>query len=237
MQTQAGSNEMAPFSYAYYKHMLSQCLIAGFKITSFQKFDETIPKTVILRHDVDYTLDGLMEFAEIEAALGCSATYLFRVHADEYNLYSPVSVATIRALEEMGHEIGLHFEAMNVGRALQLDPGSLLKSEKAIIEIILGKPILSCSEHREISGVLHHTPLFDSLCDPYDAGFEYYAMDPRYAKAMKYLSDSNATWREGDVLKHLEAHKRFQLLVHPDWWFESDLLLKGPYYHPRSTHP
>jgi hypothetical protein len=75
------------------------------------------------------------------------------------------------------------------------------------------------------------------LYDPYAAGFAIYAMDPKYAKAMKYLSDSNAHWREGDVLKHINSFDRFQLLVHPDWWFESDLLLKGPYYHPRSTHP
>lgn len=237
MHSETVNGNPAPFSYAYYRHMLDQCRKAGFTVTSFERFNERITRTIILRHDVDYTLDGLLEFAEIEADLGCSATYLFRVHADEYNLYSPVSVATIRALEDMGHEIGLHFEAMNVGRALQLDPENLLKAEKALIEIILGKAIRSCSEHREISGVLHRTPLFDSLYDPYAAGFAIYAMDPKYAKAMKYLSDSNAHWREGDVLKHINSFDRFQLLVHPDWWFESDLLLKGPYYHPRSTHP
>jgi hypothetical protein len=115
MHSETVNGNPAPFSYAYYRHMLDQCRKAGFTVTSFERFNERITRTIILRHDVDYTLDGLLEFAEIEADLGCSATYLFRVHADEYNLYSPVSVATIRALEDMGHEIGLHFEAMNVG--------------------------------------------------------------------------------------------------------------------------
>jgi hypothetical protein len=48
---------------------------------------------------------------------------------------------------------------------------------------------------------------------------------------MKYLSDSNGFWREGDLTQHLGAHERFQVLVHPDWWFEKDLLLKRPYFH------
>ena len=237
MHTDIARTNPIPFTYAYYRHMLEKCQLEGYRITSFEKFNEANPKTVILRHDIDYTLDGLIEFAEIEAESGCTATYLFRVHADEYNLFSPVSVAALRALESMGHEIGLHFEAMNVGRALGIEPETLLKTEKAVIENILGKTVLSCSEHREISGVLHHTPIFDSLYDPYVAGFRFYAMDPRYAKSMKYLSDSNAHWREGDVLQHLGSFDRFQLLVHPDWWFEKDLLLKGPYFHPRSTHP
>lgn len=73
MQSQSDNTNPAPFSYAYYRHMLDQCRKAGFTVTSFEKFNDGITRTVILRHDVDYTLDGLLEFAEIEADLGCSA--------------------------------------------------------------------------------------------------------------------------------------------------------------------
>lgn len=227
---------LQPFSYVYYREMLLACVEAGYRISSFEKYDPSFEKTVILRHDIDYTVDGLREFCQIEAELGCTASYLFRVHAHEYNLFSCIAYSTIRDLVKAGHEIGLHFEAMNVGRALGLHPPELLRREKATIETILDKPVNTCSEHREISGVVHQTPLFHELYNPYEAGFRFYAMDERYCREMRYLSDSNANWRDGDITLHIGKHSRFQVLVHPDWWFENDMLLKGNYFHPRSTH-
>lgn len=226
-----------PFSFSYYEEMLREAMRQGFRISSFSDFNESFSKTVILRHDVDYTLDGLIDMAKIEHDLGCSASYLFRVHAHEYNLFSCVTWSIVREIRALGHEIGLHFEAMNVGRALGIHPPILLKREKQTLEAILGYEVITCSEHREISGVVHSTPLYAEKFDPYEAGFKIFAMDDKYVKQMKYLSDSNAHWREGDLLQHIKTNNRFQILVHPDWWFHQDLLLKGPYYHPTSTHP
>ena len=224
---------MQNFTYKYYSHLLDSAIDCGYKISSFENYDELVEKTIILRHDIDYTLNGVLELATIEYQKHLTATYLFRVHADEYNLFSCVSISLIKKLISMGHEIGLHFEAMNVGRALNIEPTFLLKKEKLVLESILGMEVRTCSEHREISGHIHNTPLYDVLYDPYLAGFSFYAMDERYCKEMKYLSDSNANWRDGDPLEHYGKHSRMQILIHPDWWFESDLLLKGPYVHPR----
>jgi hypothetical protein len=82
-----------------------------------------------------------------------------------------------------------------------------------------------------VSHVVHGTPNYHDVYDPLEAGFRYYALASEFFKKMKYLSDSNGFWREGDLTKHLGAHEHFQVLVHPDWWFEKDLLLKGPYFH------
>lgn len=218
-----------PFTYRAYRSMLETAR-ATHAVTSFARFDGARPRTLILRHDVDYTLDGVLRFAHIEAELGCTATYLFRVHA-EYNPFAAVTVRTMRDVEALGHEVGLHFECMNMGRALRMEPLELLRREKAVLETILGHPIRTCSEHRELSGVVHGTPTFDAEDQLRALGFEYYAMDPRWSSAMKYLSDSNAVWREGDPTRHLAAHDRLQVLVHADWWFDEDLLLKGPYFH------
>lgn len=221
------------FSFNYYRQLLVAGLNKGYRISSFERYDSSTPMTMILRHDVDYTLNGVLDLARIEFELGCTATYLFRVHADEYNLFSCSAVRIINELISMGHEIGLHFEAMNVGRALGLDPQDLLVHEKNVIQAILGSEVRTCSEHRELSGIIHQTPRYDQIYDPYAAGFDFYSMDIKYCKEMKYLSDSNGNWREGDPLEHYGKHPRMQVLIHPDWWFEKDLLLKGPYVHPR----
>jgi hypothetical protein len=225
-----------PFSHAYYRSMLEQCLAAGYRISSFADYDPSAERTIILRHDIDYTMDGVLAFASIEKALDCTATYLLRVHADEYNVFACTTWRVIDQVRRFGHELGLHFEVMNAGRALGLDPLELFRRERAVLEAVLGQQIQTVSEHRELSGTIHGTPLFEERYDHGNLGVEHYAMAPEYTRDMKYLSDSNAHWREGDLLQHIGEQPRIQALIHPDWWFEDDLLLKGPYYHPRSTH-
>src|SRR5437868_1878230 len=78
---------MQPFTYRYYRGMLEAAVSRGYKLSSFARYDSAASKTVILRHDADYTLDGLLRFAEIERELGATATYFFRVHA-EYNVFA-----------------------------------------------------------------------------------------------------------------------------------------------------
>jgi hypothetical protein len=227
---------MQPFSFRFYRQLIQEAQRHGYAVTSFEHYDPSSTRALIMRHDVDYTLDGVLDLAEIEHQLGARATYLFRVHADEYNLFSCTAYALVRRLGELGHEIGLHFEAMNAGRALGIEPQLLLRREKQVLESILGFQVHTCSEHREISGVVHQTPLFHDSYDPCAAGFRHYAMDPKYCRSIKYLSDSNAHWREGDPTQHFGQHDHIQVLIHADWWFAEDLLLKGPYAHPRGLH-
>ena len=211
--------------------MLQTAREKGYRISSFPDFDASAEKTIILRHDVDYTLNGVLELASIENDINVTASYLFRVHAHEYNVFTPHVFALIQRLQELGHDIGLHFEAGSIGRALDLTPSDLLRKEKAILEMVIDREIVTASEHRDVSHDVHQTRPMHETHDLYDFGFRYYAMDPAFTKDMKYLSDSNAYWREGDPLEHLERHNRLQVLIHPDWWYEKDLLLKGAYAH------
>jgi hypothetical protein len=225
---------MQKFSFDYYRHMVGSALEQGYVVSSFAKFDPANRRTVILRHDVDYTLNGVYQLAELEAGLGVSATYMFRVHAHEYNLFAPHVLELVRWLKASGHEIGLHYEATSVAQALGLDPIALLRKEIAALELLTEAPVRSGSEHRDISHVVHEARYLHDLCDPSEF-FQFWAMSRQYSKDMKYLSDSNGIWREGDLTAHLGQHDRFQVLVHPDWWFEKHLLLKGPYFHGRGN--
>jgi hypothetical protein len=219
------------FTFCYYKEMLQKSLSSGYAITSFEKYRTENEKTIILRHDVDYTLNGVLNFAKIEMNLGITATYCFRAHAHEYNLFSPHVSVMLQTLQMMGHEIGLHHEAMTVARATKKLPEEIICLEKILIELACGKPVKTASEHRDISHVVHCTNYFHEEFEIHEFGFENYSMEPRFFKDIKYLSDSNGVWREGDLTEHINAHDRFQVLVHPDWWFEEDILLKGPYCH------
>jgi len=224
-------NTPKPFTYGYYEIVIRQALESGYVVSSFEKFSASAARTLILRHDVDYTLNGVMQIAEIDFRLGASSTFFLRVHAHEYNVFTPHVYRLLQEIREMGHEIGLHFEAMTFGRALALHPPDVLLKEKSVLETVTGNPIRGASEHRDISQVIHSTPYYHDVYDPLDAGFSYYALENRFFKEIKYLSDSNGIWREGDPTLHYDKHKRMQVLIHPDLWFEEDLLLKGPYFH------
>lgn len=230
----SANKELKPFSFDYYRHMLESARDQSYIFSSFEKYTEENKRTVILRHDVDYTLNGVYQLAEIEEAFGATATYMFRVHAHEYNMFSPHVCALVSSLRDMGHEIGLHYEATTVGLALSKDPRDLLRKELSLLEQLVETKVRSGSEHRDISHVIHNAAYYHELHDPREF-FEFWAMDPVYCSEMKYLSDSNGIWREGDLLAHLGKHDRFQILTHPDWWFETHLLLKGPYFHGRGN--
>lgn len=220
-----------PFTFDYFKNFLNYALESNYSISSFEKYNKESQKTIILRHDIDYTLNGVLDIAHLENKAGVSATYFFRVHAHEYNLFNPHVYNLLLTLQNLGHEIGLHFEACSFAHALSLKGSEVLKKEKNLLEMILEKKVLSASEHRDISHNIYCFPWLHESINIYDFGFLYYAMDEQFTKKMKYISDSNGIWREGDPLKHVNIHDKLQILIHPDWWFSNHLMLKGPYFH------
>lgn len=66
-----------------------------------------------LRHDVDYDINHALNFAEYEAKNERFSTY-FLLHTAPYFNYSFDLKVKIRALSQMGHEIGLHNDIISV---------------------------------------------------------------------------------------------------------------------------
>src|SRR5262249_23267557 len=64
--------------------------------------------TLLLRHDVDLSLDAALRMAELEADLGATATYFLMTRSEFYNLSSPSGEAAIERLRALGHRVGLH---------------------------------------------------------------------------------------------------------------------------------
>jgi len=63
---------------------------------------------VLLRHDVDLSLDAALELAELEAELGAPATYFLMTESVFYNLASRQGEAALARLRALGHRVGLH---------------------------------------------------------------------------------------------------------------------------------
>ena len=89
--------------------------------------------TCLWRHDVDCSPQSALAMAKIEHQEGVCATYYFMLRSDFYNIFEPAIVTIINAIQAMGHEVGLHFDAnqydISSAEALEI---ALIKEKNAL---------------------------------------------------------------------------------------------------------
>ncbi len=92
-----------------YELLLSALIDGGYTFKTFEEFRASeVPACVILRHDVDKRPLNALKMSEIEKKFDIRASYHFR-----YPLNEGYEKA-IRRLASQGHEIGYHYEEIDV---------------------------------------------------------------------------------------------------------------------------
>jgi hypothetical protein len=94
------------FDLAHYRELVEAARAGGYRFAFFDRDPQ--PGDVLLRHDVDLSLDAAVRLAELEADLGAAATYFLMTESVFYNLGSPLGEAALGRLRELGHRVGLH---------------------------------------------------------------------------------------------------------------------------------
>ena len=94
------------FDLAHAAELLDAARAAGYRFGFFE--GEPRDGDVLLRHDVDLSLDGALRLAEVEAEAGAPATYFLMTRSVFYNLASEEGERSIARLRELGHRVGLH---------------------------------------------------------------------------------------------------------------------------------
>lgn len=195
------------FTYNGYEGLLKSLRNNGYSFTNYHTY-EKYSRCVILRHDIDNSIDKSVKLAELEAELGVKSTYFVLLSSDFYNPASKRSLEGLRIIQRLGHEIGLHFDEMaydDLGDVV----GAIQKEAKFLSEI-LSTPITTVSMHRPSQKTL-------------DANYEIPGMINSYGKTFfndfKYLSDSRRRWREPvlDIIKSGQ-YDRLHILTHAIWY-------------------
>jgi hypothetical protein len=108
------------FELEHYRELLDAAKAGGYRFGFFDRPPE--PGTVLLRHDVDLSLDAALKMGELEAEAGAAATYFLMTRSEFYNLDSPSGQGAIDRLRGLGHRVGLHAVWPQLDRDERFDP-------------------------------------------------------------------------------------------------------------------
>lgn len=207
------------FSLKSYADTLRAYLDDGYAVTSFAEYlKDPQPKHLILRHDIDNSIEQALRVARVDAEAGCTASYFLRVHARGYNLMSLPSLLIIQEMEALGHEVQLHLEG-GICEVVGGDNIEWAERQRTVFEAAVGRPLggFSLHEPARMGGIEFAAGLLERWSDT----VAYHAYEPRFMMPnMKYLSDSSGNWREGHFGQWVGKEPLMQVLTHPFWWFE-----------------
>ncbi len=94
------------FDLPHYRELLDAAQVGGYRFATFEA--EPQPGDVLLRHDVDLSLEAALELARLEQEAGARATYFLMTESLFYNLDSALGRDTLSELRSLGHAVGIH---------------------------------------------------------------------------------------------------------------------------------
>lgn len=211
------------FSYNHYSETIELALSKGYKFYPIREAELALAgeKSAVMRHDVDHQLELALNMAEVEATLGISTTYFLRVHAKGYSPLSLKSTKIMKKIQELGHEIGFHYEG-SYASVHGLSHKDCFKADLEILRYSSGAEIVSVSPHEPTREGGYHIPE-DWMSEN---NLKFQAYDGIFMNKMKYISDSSCNWREGCMHNFFASATQDKLcvLTHPFWWFSDSVL-------------
>lgn len=197
------------FTYKAYKNLIITSLENGYDICSYKKVDK-FDKSIILRHDIDFSPSRAIDIARIEYQLGVKSTYFILLSTEFYNVFSKETAGIFNEILDMGHDIGLHFDEQRYDASSINQMKDYVYHESKILEKALGVSINVVSMHRPSKISLDNNIKFEGIINSYSQMF---------FKDMKYVSDSRMNWRE-DVIEIIKSNKydKIHILTHPFWY-------------------
>jgi hypothetical protein len=94
------------FSLEHYREVLAAAQAGGYRWAGFDR--APAPGDLLLRHDVDLSLDAALAMAEVEAEAGAWSTWFLMTQSVFYNLESPAGERAVARLRELGGRVALH---------------------------------------------------------------------------------------------------------------------------------
>jgi len=205
------------FTVSGYIKLLDIAINNAFSFSSFSYEPLKTQKTIIWRHDVEFSPFIALKMAEIEAEKGVKATYFFQLHSEFYNVLEKEVSNVVYKIRSLGHDIGLHFDShfFNVENEDELEKYLIL--EKQYFNAIFNTDIKAFS--------FHNTTKFILSCEKNEYAGLINVYSTYFKSLFSYCADSTGFWRYErleDVLNNDQISK-LQVLTHDAMWSQDVL--------------
>ena len=179
----------------------------------------TSDKFILMRHDVEYSVDRAYELAKVESSMDFTSTFFFQWTNNSYNILSRKNNDLIKDMHERGHTIGLHFSLNGMTDMEQIR--KQIVKEMDILNSMFEFKIDTFSIHRPSKDVLRENIKLPGIINAYQDEFFTFAenVTENTPVSVKYLSDANHIWRYGyPDEKNILGNDKVQILTHPFAW-------------------
>lgn len=180
---------------------------------------------IILRHDVDISLEHALKVAQMEYDHNLHSTFFILLHSQFYNALTKKNISIIQKISELGHEIGLHYDTSVLPKSIS-NARLQIANEVKILENISGQKIMSITQHNPTTSAKLNPKLISGFLD---------AMHNSLTKSANYISDSVQNWRKGCMCNHVGKHAKLQILTHPIWWHDAPMSLDQILHNMRKS--
>lgn len=205
------------FTYNHYEEIISLLKDAKYDFVSFREFQRKKTHQVILRHDIDLSLESALKMAEIDHTNGVISVFQFLISSEIYNLNSQTGLKVLQQIKSLNHKIGLHVDPIALGTKKNKikDIQNKFELQIKIAAMMLGN-LDSYSFHRPTTyGFFDH--LFP---DKLSYSLPPCSNEAIFMENIAYRSDSRRIWKNGCICRQIDElrGKSLQLLIHPIWW-------------------
>ena len=210
------------FSFPAYQKLLSAVKQKSLVVT----FEEAMVKgdgasVTIVRHDIDLCLVKALQIAKFEHQNDIKSTFFIMAKNPLYSLEEGKSRTILREIEELGHDIGLHFDPHIYEKDSTQSETALEKhisTELNYLAQFTSTPPSCLSFHRPSKSFINGSINIAGVLNAYSPYFMEF-----------YISDSSRFWRCGCPVEAINSNSYGvgQVLTHPLWWNEQNLSAKA----------
>ena len=204
------------FTYSSYLSLLDLLSQNGYQFSTYNNYSLS-SKTVIMRHDIDYSIDQSVRLARLEYDYGIKSTFFVLLSSDFYNPASSQSYQNLHEILKLGHSVGLHFD--ETAYTYETYPLEFyIRKEARILSDLLDVNINAFSLHRPNQRTIETQLKIPGLVNSYGEDF---------FQEFKYLSDSRRRWREPiEEIILSQKYSRLHILTHAFWYHEKEQSIK-----------
>lgn len=175
---------------------------------------------LILRHDIEFSIDRAYQLSKIELEEGICSSYFVQITNNAYNAFSDKNRKMLCEMHRAGHHIGLHYHRGDGNTSDDLKKDIAFQAD--VLSHMLQVPVDRFSFHRPLKEHLAADLEIDGLINAYGHQFFLFTENPQEDLEVKYIADSNHQWKyiPGGTLtqESFLAYDKIQLLVHPLSW-------------------